>query len=187
MTSSNKNYKKRFNIIVATVVILISCGFIDYALGIANPAAVYCEKLGYEYIIKETVDGQQGFCQFPNGTIVDGWEFFTGEKGQEYNYCQKNGYEMKIIVSEECQYASKCVVCVLEDGTEVKATELVGIDSKSTLSPWDPVEPINNATTTPEHKTNYAFYFLGVAILIILSIVFFIVYRKIKKGNSYYE
>ena len=177
------NNKKKFKIIITATVILISCGFAVQAFGIANPAAVYCEKLGYQYIIKETADGQQGFCQFPDGVVIDGWKFFVGEEGEEYNYCQKKGYEIKTITSEECQYASKCAVCVLEDGTEARVTELIDLDLKSTILPWDHGEPIN-ITTAPEYKTNYLFYTIG---LIIFLVIAFVVYQKIKNRGEYYE
>ena len=189
MKDNNKNCqnKKLFNIVVVVTMVLVSCGFVDYALGMSNPVAVYCDELGYQYIIKETVDGQQGFCQFSSGVAIDGWKFFIGEEGQNYSYCQKQGLEVKTIISEQCQYASKCAVCILKNGTEVRITELMELDLKSTLLPWDPVEPISDTTTMPEHKTNYFFYFLGVVVLTIILVISFIVYKKIKNRNSYYE
>ena len=190
MKNNNKNYqnKKQLNIITVAVVILAGCGFVNYAFGIGNPAAVYCADLGYQNIIKETGDGQQGFCQFPNGLAVDEWKFFVGEEGKKYSYCQKQGLKTKTIISEQCQYASKCAVCVLRNGTEVKVTELMDLDLKSTLLPWNPTEPTNSETGEPvTSETNYLFYFIGIVILIIFLVVIFIVYKKIKNRNSYYE
>ncbi len=179
----NENRKKS-NIIIVFVVILIACGFTTQVFGIANPAAVYCEKLGYQSIIQEDEDGQRGFCQFPDGSAVDEWKFFVGEEGEEYSYCQKQGLEIKTITSEQCQYASKCAVCILKNGTEVKATELMGLNLKSTLLPWDPAEPTDDMTTTPEHKTNYLFYFIG---LIIFLVIAFVIYKKMKNRDNFYE
>jgi len=180
---NNKNRKKS-NLIIVSVVMLTACGFIAQVFGIANPAAVYCEKLGYQLIIQEEEDGQRGFCQFPDGSAVDEWKFFIGEEGEEYSYCQKQGLEMKTITGEQCQYASKCAVCILKNGTEAKVVELMGLNLESTISPWDPVEPTSNATTAPEHKTNYLFYFIG---LIVLLVIAFVVYKKIKNRDNFYE
>jgi putative hemolysin len=185
MKNNNKNCqnKRRFNVAIVAIVVLAGCGFINFAFGLANPSAVYCDELGYQYIIKETENGQRGFCQFPNGSIVDGWQFFIGEKGQDYSYCKKQGYEIKTITSEQCQYASKCAVCILEDGTETDVAKLMKLNLNSTLLPWDPIEP----TTAPEHKTNYLFYFLCVVILIIFLTIAFVTYKKMKNRNDYYR
>ena len=61
MRHNNKNYKKGLNIVIIISAALTVCGFINYALGISNPAAVYCDKLGYQQIIKETEDGRHKF------------------------------------------------------------------------------------------------------------------------------
>lgn len=190
MKKNNKNYqnKKRFNVIAIAAVILASCGFVNYALGIGNPAAIYCDELGYQYVIKEMKDGQQGFCQFPGGLAVDGWKFFVGEEGEEYSYCKKQGYKIKTITSEQCQYASKCAVCILKDGTEMSIVKLMELDLKSTLSPWDSESKINNETekkpVIPE--TNYLFYFVGAIVLIMFLVAALFVYKKIKNRNDYY-
>lgn len=174
---------KKYNAIIISLAIFISCGFAIQIFGMANPAAVYCEELGYKYVIKETADGQQGFCQFPNRVIIDGWKFFVGEEGVEYNYCQKQGYETKTIYSEKCQYASKCTVCVLKDGREVKVTELMELNLKSTLLPWNPERLTDNKTEKPELlKTNYFFY-----AIIIFLIITAIVYKKIRNRDNYYK
>lgn len=178
---------KKYNTIIVSFIILISCGFAIQVFGIANPAAVYCEELGYKYIMKETEDGQRGFCQFPNGVVVDGWKFFIGEEGKKYSYCQKQGLETKTIISELCQYASRCAVCVLKNGTEVKVTELMELNLKSTLSPWDPIKSTNGETEKPvTSETNYLFYFIGAIILVIFLVVAFVVYKKIKHRSDYY-
>lgn len=43
---------------------------------IANPASVYCEEEGGTLEIRETVDGQRGFCLFEDGSECDEWDFF---------------------------------------------------------------------------------------------------------------
>lgn len=186
MKKNKKSYqnKKQFDVAIIVIVILASCGFINFAFGLANPAAVYCDELGYQYIVQEEEGGQRGFCQFPDGSVVDEWKFFIGEEGKEFSYCQKQGFEIKTITSEQCQYASKCAVCILKNGAEVEVTELMGLNLKATLLPWDPIEPTSGATIEPEHKTNYFLYM--VALIIFLTIVF-VVYKKMKNRNDYYE
>ena len=49
------------------------------ANALLNPAAVYCEALGYNYTIQSTEYGERGLCQLPNGDVVDAWEFLQGK------------------------------------------------------------------------------------------------------------
>jgi len=88
-------------------------------MGIANPAAVYCVELGYEYkIITDTEGGQKGVCIFPDKSECDAWDFFTGKCGKEYTYCEI--HEGKIITTTEgCSFSSECAVCVLPNGTKI--------------------------------------------------------------------
>jgi predicted secreted protein/putative hemolysin len=45
--------------------------------GLANPAAVWCEEMGYRYEIRSDAAGNQyGVCIFPNGTERDAWEAY---------------------------------------------------------------------------------------------------------------
>jgi len=88
-------------------------------MGIANPAAVYCKELGYEYkIITDSEGGQRGVCILPDNTICDEWEFFKGKCGKEFTYCEKHGGKI-ITTTEGCNITSECAVCVLSDGTKI--------------------------------------------------------------------
>jgi putative hemolysin len=52
---------------------------------LANPASVYCEKMGYTDKIVTAADGSQsGVCVFPDGSECDEWQFYRGECGQKY-------------------------------------------------------------------------------------------------------
>lgn len=42
----------------------------------ANPASVYCAKLGGKTLIEETTAGERGICVLPNGTKIDEWELY---------------------------------------------------------------------------------------------------------------
>jgi putative hemolysin len=99
--------------------------------GLRNPAAVYCEALGYEYVIEETPEGEVGVCKLPDDSTCTDWDFLIGKCGKEYSYCKKEGYELKIINdTEKCGsiFTEECMVCVLEDGSEVEVTKLMGLD-----------------------------------------------------------
>lgn len=100
-------------------------------LAMLNPSAVYCEELGYNYVTESTPEGQRGLCELPNGEAVSAWDFLKGKVAQEYSYCQQQGYEMRTVKdTETCmQFGTvECAVCVLDDGTEVEVTELMGLD-----------------------------------------------------------
>lgn len=47
------------------------------AVGIANPAAVFCIRSGGVHSIRKAADGSEyGVCVFPDGTEIDAWEYF---------------------------------------------------------------------------------------------------------------
>ena len=53
-------------------------------LGMANPASVYCQKMGGESQIKKDALGNEaGYCKLPNGTVVDEWKLFRSAQGDE--------------------------------------------------------------------------------------------------------
>lgn len=62
---------------------------IDEATGadMANPAAVYCEGLGYRMEPRENAAGMDAACIFPDGTECGQWDFLAGRCGQQYTYC----------------------------------------------------------------------------------------------------
>lgn len=97
--------------------------------GMLDPSAVYCEKLGYNFTIVVTNEGERGMCQLPDGPH-DAWNFLKGKTGREYSYCKLHGYEIKTITDEEkCASIGSldCAVCILENGTEVEVTRLMGL------------------------------------------------------------
>ena len=44
--------------------------------GMPNPASVYCEEQGGTVEIVEEEGGQRGFCNLPDGTRIDEWEYY---------------------------------------------------------------------------------------------------------------
>lgn len=48
-------------------------------IGLANPASVYCADQGGNVVIRDTAEGQVGYCHLPDGRVVEEWEFYRGE------------------------------------------------------------------------------------------------------------
>ena len=57
----------------------------------SNPAAVYCEGLGYsmENVIRN--GGGDADCIFPDGSRCGQWDFLSGRCGQEFSHCEMQG------------------------------------------------------------------------------------------------
>ena len=108
-----------------------------------NPSADYCEKLGYQFAIQETSEGQLGICRVAEGTDVPAWKFLRGEEAQEYSYCGQAGYEMKVVDDpKKCGLTYRpghgCLVCLLEDSSVVEVYNLMKIEKENkTPSPID--------------------------------------------------
>jgi predicted secreted protein/putative hemolysin len=52
-------------------------GLGESEIGLANPAAVWCEEMGYRYEIRaDTAGNQYGVCILPNGTERNAWEAY---------------------------------------------------------------------------------------------------------------
>lgn len=44
--------------------------------GMPNPASVYCEEQGGTVEIVDEPAGQVGYCNLPDGTRIDEWEYY---------------------------------------------------------------------------------------------------------------
>jgi uncharacterized protein len=49
------------------------------APGIANPASVFCIEQGGTLEIIDEPGGQVGYCELPDGTRVEEWEYFRAQ------------------------------------------------------------------------------------------------------------
>jgi putative hemolysin len=61
-------------------------------IGLPNPAAVYCEGLGYTTETRQTEGGEDAVCIFPDGSECWQWDFLSGRCGQTWTYCAQQGY-----------------------------------------------------------------------------------------------
>jgi putative hemolysin len=121
---------------IVTLCVFLATIHSHKAFALRNPAAVYCTALGYEYRIIKTVQGERGYCVLPDGQMVDAWQFLQGKVAQQYNYCAINGYGQKRITDQKrCVrfLTDSCLVCIIEDGSEVEVTELMGLTLIETI------------------------------------------------------
>ena len=80
--------------------------------GTANPAAVYCQDMGYEYSVIDGPDGQRGVCVFDDGSSCDAWDFLKGKCRQDCSYCAKNGFDTEIRNDGKNPLSREYAVCI---------------------------------------------------------------------------
>jgi len=107
-------------------------GTSDGVLGMANPAAVYCRELGYDYRIVETAAGQQGVCAFADGSECNDWAFLQGQCGQSHSYCARLGYGSRIKTDGMNALSKVYGVCIRGQEEIGAATDLMGLSDAST-------------------------------------------------------
>ncbi len=61
-------------------------------LSMANPAAIYCEELGYTYTTFSAPAGDYSVCRLPDGSQCDAWDFLEGQCGTNFSLCTRLGY-----------------------------------------------------------------------------------------------
>lgn len=90
---------------------------------IGNPAAVYCQAMGYTYqTVADGEGGETGVCLMPDETECSSWDFLSGQCGAEFSYCAQNGYQT-LTLEEGGAYAPQHAVCVDASGKTVGAVE----------------------------------------------------------------
>ncbi|MGB2696763.1 MAG: DUF333 domain-containing protein, partial [Candidatus Zixiibacteriota bacterium] len=100
-------------------------------IGMANPAAVYCTEMGYEYRIIDDSSGQRGICIFPDRSQCDAWDFLKGKCGQEYSYCAKQGYDIETRADGKNAFSKEYAVCISKQGDLVgSVTALMDLSQK---------------------------------------------------------
>jgi putative hemolysin len=76
----------------STPTAVIDDGVEDPFIGVPNPASFYCQEMGYTLELRETEQGTEGICIFPNGDECEEWEFLAGGCFIEWTFCQRQGY-----------------------------------------------------------------------------------------------
>ena len=80
------------------------------APGLANPASVYCQGLGFSEETRQNEAGEYGVCVFPDGSECDSWDFLAGRCGQENSYCIQQGFKLQ-------SNMTNIATCLFDDGT----------------------------------------------------------------------
>ena len=94
--------------------------FPEKETGIPNPASVYCEDLGYNYVIRTNpkTKGQYGICIFPDGNECEEWEFYRGKCGQKFTFCEQQGFRIENRSDNMGTWTAEYAVCIFDDGSE---------------------------------------------------------------------
>lgn len=87
--------------------------------GMANPASVYCQLLGYTNEIQDTDAGQVGVCVFPDNTSCEEWAFLNGTCGQAHSYCALQGLTIQTVTDDSGGFSQEYAVCVDEKSNVV--------------------------------------------------------------------
>lgn len=90
--STDSNYRKEaeeFQRMVGDVKEIIeSFKYSSSVVQLSNPASVYCQEQGGVLEIRETINGQRGFCIFDDSTECEEWKFFNSECKKGDNFCK---------------------------------------------------------------------------------------------------
>jgi len=108
----------------------------------ANPAAIHCVELGYEYETVESDGGYSGVCSFPDGSECNAWEFLKGKCGQEFSYCAQHGQEVQTMTDGNNSISPEYAVCVSgaqalsaeANDTPQAVTDLMNLQAKAVNS-----------------------------------------------------
>ncbi|MCX6818728.1 MAG: DUF333 domain-containing protein [Candidatus Aenigmarchaeota archaeon] len=123
-------------------VILFSLLLAPLAFAIPNPAAVYCQDMGYT--LNYTTNAS--YCVFNDGNYCDEWAFYSGECGTEYRKelpCRNGGEPA--LVSECCEGMEK-----------IPPTYIYNEDCTSIMTGWTSIcsDCGNGNCETWENKCN---------------------------------
>ncbi len=81
--------------------------------GFVNPAAKYCEILGYKYQVTSVNGiGDVGMVLLPDGRVVNAWDFYKGKIAQEYSYAAKYGYTLVTETTNQNGCTIESPICI---------------------------------------------------------------------------
>ncbi|MFC1453785.1 C1 family peptidase [Verrucomicrobiota bacterium] len=111
--------------------LFFSALFVQQAFTLPNPAAVYCDKMGYEYKTIQTPEGARGIVIVGPGVEYDAWDFFKGKVGQKYSFGALCGYDTECVRTNIDGYMVEYNVCVSrvkgvrKEGERIPLTDLM--------------------------------------------------------------
>lgn len=108
-------------------------------MGVPDPSSVYCDALGYglETRTNPETGGEVGYCVFPDSSACPTWDFYRGKCGQNFTYCEKQGYKIENRVEDMGTFTVEYAVCVFNDSSECgEQSYLSGECGPSDCSRW---------------------------------------------------
>lgn len=127
----------------------------ERSMAIENPSAVYCEVLGYNYVIEKDSEGrEQGFCLFPDNSRAGAWDFLKGDSGKTFSYCSKMGYDIATRTVESEGYQRKYAVCITSDENKTGVSEIPVIDLMEKNGDWVALKEDYNRILPKEVEKN---------------------------------
>ena len=133
---------KKILILLVLGLVLSACALIkpeetepqetDQVIRMANPAAVYCEGLGYGYESVERDGGMDADCVFPDGERCAQWDFLAGRCGQEMTFCEMQGGTI--------QADGNIGTCIFSDGSTCNEHQLFSGDCSMGDNPAQDIE-----------------------------------------------
>ncbi len=111
-------------------------------IGMANPAAQYCEGMGYTLENVERDGGMDADCVFPDGERCAQWDFLAGRCGQEKSFCQIQGGEI--------QANGNVGTCFFSDGSTCPEFQLFSGDCAMGDNPAEESEELNDVEEVEE-------------------------------------
>jgi C1A family cysteine protease len=117
----------------------------------ANPAAIYCEAMGYDYSISRDREGNTiDVCTFPDHSSADAWSFFRGREAQHFSFCEQKGFSMETERIQERNFVRDVPVCVprskSSSGKRIQMLEL--LEAENLMKPARR-RPVRNLSPTP--------------------------------------
>ncbi|MGB2895072.1 MAG: DUF333 domain-containing protein [Anaerolineales bacterium] len=141
---SKSNFPKVLRLALITILFMSACSGENPAAnnqeeedeniaGMANPAAVYCEGLGYsmENVIRN--GGEDADCIFPDRSRCAQWDFLSGRCGQEFTFCKTQGFDL--------EEGSNIGICRFPDNSSCDEFQFFSGE----CSPGDNPDPIEEA------------------------------------------
>ncbi len=106
----------------------------DNKTGLPNPAAIYCEEMGYTYKIEKTPAGEEGKCVAGPGAEFKAWDFIKGKAGKKYSYCVKKGYGIETKKEYPGKYSAEYAVCVQAGEKRTPMIELMEEERRPSIN-----------------------------------------------------
>lgn len=135
--------------------------------GFRNPAAAYCDLLGYRYAVNTDKSGNKvGTCILPDGREVNAWDFYKGKVAKEYSYAALKGYDIETVVEKVNGYTVEKAMCVrtnkgfeesisLEELMELNGDKLQLEDKRATTSIYEMAKENPDLKATKSLPTSF--------------------------------